>query len=329
MTTVVVRAVAHPRARARVLASTSASASASATATRAAVKVRRANESDVAAVANILSGAALEMASPPPLSSLKSYARLACAAAPEDELALVAELPDDELPTTSAPDVVGVVGVVGVLFDRELKPHEMRLDPSTAYVTNLAVSPRCRRRGAGLSLLRAAEDAARDAGFETVACRVEETNVAARAMYDGLGYDAHEPARIGKFRRLMAALYAGAGAAHFYDAVIGSGTLLKMAGAPAFAAMSETQRAAVVLWCAAGPAALASERLGGKTAAVVGLAFYGAVEVGLAAMCAKYYGASGGDAATGAVCVQAVVFVCYQLLAPRQAAGMLTIARKL
>ena len=62
MTTVVVRAVAHPRARARVLASTSASASASATATRAAVKVRRANESDVAAVANILSGAALEMA---------------------------------------------------------------------------------------------------------------------------------------------------------------------------------------------------------------------------------------------------------------------------
>jgi GNAT superfamily N-acetyltransferase len=139
------------------------------------------------------------MASPPPLSSLKSYARLACAAKPEDELALVAELPGDDASTSSR----DVVGVVGVLFDRELKPHEMRLDPSTAYVTNLAVSPRCRRRGAGLSLLRAAEDAARDAGFDTVACRVEETNVAARAMYDGLGYDAHEPARIGKFRCVL------------------------------------------------------------------------------------------------------------------------------
>ena len=99
-------------------------------------------------------------------------------------------------------------------------------------------------------------------------------------------------------------------------------------GALTWLGRAPTRRARVVVR-AAGPAALASERLGGKTAAVVGLAFYGAVEVGLAAMCAKYYSASGGDAATGAVCVQAVVFVCYQLLAPRQAAGMLTIARTL
>ena len=101
------------------------------------------------------------------------------------------------------------------------------------------------------------------------------------------------------FRRLMGGLYAAAGAAHFYDVLIGDSVLLQQAGLGPFSSLAPAAQAAALLWCASGPAALALSRRGGAWADV-GIAQYGVIEVGCAA-------AAGGSALDGALGVQAAV----------------------
>ena len=183
-------------------------------------------------------------------AALASYAREAVVASPREELALVAETAEDPLEPRE------VVGVVGVLMEDRLKPPEMRLGgENIAYVLNLAVAERARRRGVGKALLRAAERAAARAGFEEVACRVDGDNSVARGMYDRGGYRPVEPKKLVAFRKLMATLYGFAGVAHAVDLLVGPSALPAMVGAPAWGAMDPAQRFAAATWCATSVAA--------------------------------------------------------------------------
>lgn len=287
-----------------------------------AVSVRRMRPDDLPAVIEILADAS----DPAKVSAaaLASYAREAVVASPRDELALVAETSEGPLEPRE------VVGVVGVLLEDRLKPPEMRLGgENIAYVLNLAVAERARRKGVGKALLRAAERAAARAGFDEVACRVDGDNSVARGMYDRGGYRPVEPKKLVAFRKLMATLYGFAGVAHAADLLVGPSALPAMAGAPAWAAMDPAQRLAAATWCALGPAAAAAERSGPPAVAVAGLVAYGVFEVALAAACAAAFGAVGGDAATSAVAVQAVVFACYRVLAPGPRRGRVNLGKSL
>lgn len=253
-------------------------------------------------------------------SSLEIYAREACAAASEDQIALVAEASLSSSPLDSP--TTEVVGLVGLLLADDLKPAEMKLDgTSTGYVTNLAVDSKWRGGGVGTALLLAVEDAARRAACAEVACRVDENNVVARAMYEHRGYGAIEPKRLVAFRTLMGHLYGIAGVAHAADLLAGPSTLPALAGAPAFASMDATQKALALVWCALGPLAAAAGSAGSPKIAEAGLVVYGAYEVGLAASCAAAFGAVGGDAVTSATAVQVVVFGCYQWLSPTRSSS--------
>ena len=188
----------------------------------------------------------------------------------------------------------------------------------------------------GAALLLAAEDASAAAGCTCVACRVDETNVVARSMYSKRGYDdlplVVEPKKLVEFRELMGTLYGFAGLAHAVDLLAGPSQLAMTAGAPAFANMDATQKALALGWCAMGPLAAVAGRVGaGPKVAAAGLVAYGAYEVALAVACAAAFGAAGGDAVTGAVAVQAVVFGCYQFLSLKSSSsgGRLSLGKSL
>lgn len=57
-----------------------------------------------------------------------------------------------------------------------------------AYLSNLAVSPRARRRKVGLALLRRAEAVAVEWGCRSMALHVDPENEAAVRLYEGAGY---------------------------------------------------------------------------------------------------------------------------------------------
>ena len=266
-------------------------------------------------------------------ASLEIYAREACIARPEDQIALVAEASTSESPLDTPQ--TQVVGLVGLLLDDGLKPPEMKLDGCrTGYVTNLAVASPWRGEGVGGALLLAAEEACGRAGCETVACRVDETNVVARSMYAKRGYEDLstfvEPKALVDFRGLMGTLYGLAGAAHAADLLAGPSRLATIAGAPVFTSMDGTQKALAIGWGVMGPLATVAARVGTPAVARFGLVAYGAYEVALAAACAAAFGAVGGDAVTSAVAVQAVVFGCYKFLSPRTSMkGRLSLGKNL
>jgi ribosomal protein S18 acetylase RimI-like enzyme len=167
--------------------------------------VRPLRREDVPRVLHILNEAAEGEVS---ASSLEVYVRDACVALCGEQIALVAEASSSQSPLDTP--TKQVVGLVGLLLADELKPAAMKLDGARCgYVTNLAVASTTRREGVGTALLLAAEDAARRAGCVGVACRVDEDNVAARSMYDCVGYsrDAVEPKQLRDFRSLMGTLY--------------------------------------------------------------------------------------------------------------------------
>ncbi|GIL50197.1 hypothetical protein Vafri_6324 [Volvox africanus] len=65
----------------------------------------------------------------------------------------------------------------------------VNLPPSdAAYISNMAVDPRFRRRGVARALLAACEDVARGGGRSEVWLHVLEADEAARALYDGVGF---------------------------------------------------------------------------------------------------------------------------------------------
>jgi ribosomal protein S18 acetylase RimI-like enzyme len=76
------------------------------------------------------------------------------------------------------------VGFLLLLFDI---PDEVTLGRQ-AFVAYTAVEPFARGRGAGRTLMDAAEAAARARGLEYVSLMVTEENRAARALYDGAGF---------------------------------------------------------------------------------------------------------------------------------------------
>jgi ribosomal protein S18 acetylase RimI-like enzyme len=76
------------------------------------------------------------------------------------------------------------VGFLLMLYDL---PDEVTLTEQ-AFVAYTAVEPVARGRGIGRALLDAAESAARAAGLRYVSLMVTEDNVAARALYDGAGF---------------------------------------------------------------------------------------------------------------------------------------------
>ena len=57
-------------------------------------------------------------------------------------------------------------------------------------VTNIAVHPTARRNGYGRRVTQALLDGAREKGIQSVFLEVRESNVAARALYDSLGFRA-------------------------------------------------------------------------------------------------------------------------------------------
>ena len=121
----------------------------------------------------------VEAADPEKVSAaaLAAYALEASQAPATRETALVATL----APTPLDSSREQVVGVVGVLLSDDLFPAEMRIRGSdAAYVTNLAVASRARRRGVASRLLVEAERFASENGRSTVWCRVDDDNATAR-----------------------------------------------------------------------------------------------------------------------------------------------------
>ena len=320
------RGLMHPSPRPRVgsIGAGSPTTKARDSASAASLSVRPIRRGDLPSVLGILNEAADGEVS---ASSLEAYAREACAAAASDQLALVAERTTGGGSPLDTP-TIEVVGLVGLLLDDDLKPPEMRLDGTrVGYITNLAVASSARREGVGATLLLAAEHAAREAGCAGVACRVLKDNAPARSMYSKKGYDVVEPKPLVDFRALMGTLYGLSGVAHAADLLVGPSALPALAGAPVYAAMDPTQRALALAWCAMGPVALAAGKVGGPRMAIGGLVAYGVYEVALAAACAVTFGAAGGDAVTGAVGVQAVVFGCYMFLSPRSSRAQLSLGK--
>ena len=290
------------------------------------VTIRRAVPKDVPVVTRILVEAADGAVS---TQSLATYAREAAVVdelpgeTPE-QLALVAER---AFPTPSDPPKV--VGVVGLLLDDALKPTEMKLEKEVGYVTNLAVDGSARRSGIGAALLAAAESTAEHYGCVEVACRVDEGNDIALAMYDKNGYDALEPRKLRRFRRLMGRLYALAGVAHLLDLLVLDSVLPVTAGAPPWALMDPTQRLCAFAWCALGPIAWLCTAKGPPAVGDSALVAYGVLEVTLCVACAVAYGAVGGDAATGAVGVQVAVAGCALWMKPGRSPGRLSLGKEL
>tara|TARA_B110000305_G_scaffold228386_1_gene278094 strand:+ start:841 stop:1833 length:993 start_codon:yes stop_codon:yes gene_type:complete len=226
-------------------------------------------------------------------NALAVYALDASQARPTAEVALVASMAPSPLDTREE-----VVGVVGVLIDDVLKPREMRLSgANAAYVTNLAVASRARRKGIASDLLHEAEVFAKNAGCQTIWCRVDAGNTLARQMYERRGYAPREPVRLLRYRKTVATAYLVAGMAHFFDFVAGPSALPIAAGAPEFAAMSAAQQTLALLWCFTGPLAFFanvwSEKTNEPRIATAGLVVYGVFETSIAGLCAYVFGAKG------------------------------------
>jgi ribosomal protein S18 acetylase RimI-like enzyme len=81
-------------------------------------------------------------------------------------------------------DLEGPLGFILMLDDL---PDEVTGMPQ-GFIAYMAVEPDARRRGAGLALLRAAEDAAREKKLPFVALMVTEENAPARELYAHAGY---------------------------------------------------------------------------------------------------------------------------------------------
>ena len=70
--------------------------------------------------------------------------------------------------------LIGYIGMLTVL--------------DTADITNIAILPEYRRRGLAKDLFSALSDAARDKGVTRLQLEVRESNVAARSLYESLGF---------------------------------------------------------------------------------------------------------------------------------------------
>lgn len=91
-------------------------------------------------------------------------------------LAIVSE----ESPEPASDPAMPTEGLLGCLIARFLTPE--------CELENIAVSPAVRRRGIGRQLLEALQRAARETNCESVFLEVRESNRAARAFYETVGF---------------------------------------------------------------------------------------------------------------------------------------------
>jgi ribosomal protein S18 acetylase RimI-like enzyme len=99
--------------------------------------------------------------------------------------------------TAASDDALVAASSMAAAFELPLSPPEDggegyagggALDGRRAYVFNVCVAPHARRRGVARRLLVAAHASAARGGVEYVYCHVERANVAARGLYESLGY---------------------------------------------------------------------------------------------------------------------------------------------
>ncbi|CAN0147566.1 unnamed protein product, partial [Scytosiphon promiscuus] len=86
--------------------------------------------------------------------------------------------------------LVGFVDIDG----REKRPGQTGVRP---YLSDLAVANRCQRMGIGTELVKACEEACIGWGFDHMYLKVRVGNVAARKLYENLGYVVHSPSSFG------------------------------------------------------------------------------------------------------------------------------------
>lgn len=79
---------------------------------------------------------------------------------------------------------LGIDGEDGALAGVVLATHDGR----KGWINRLAVHPAYRRQGLALSLVRAAEDALRERGFEIFSALIEPGNEASVALFEAAGY---------------------------------------------------------------------------------------------------------------------------------------------
>ncbi len=91
--------------------------------------------------------------------------------------------------TTLHPDSAHSDEVIGTaeISQRPCETWQL-FPPKRAYLSNLAISPSHRRRGAAIQLLSTCESIARRWGFQTTYLHVMADNAAAQALYERAGY---------------------------------------------------------------------------------------------------------------------------------------------
>jgi ribosomal protein S18 acetylase RimI-like enzyme len=82
-----------------------------------------------------------------------------------------------------------IVGSLTLELDGRVNPDDDPLEAHRAHIRMLGVDPHAQGRGIGTALMRQAERHARKAGRTEMTLHTTERMVAARAMYDGLGYE--------------------------------------------------------------------------------------------------------------------------------------------
>lgn len=65
-------------------------------------------------------------------------------------------------------------------------------DTRKGWINRLAIDPEYRRQGYGEQLVQAAEAALHEAGLKLIAAFIEEGNAASLALFEKLGYAAHQ-----------------------------------------------------------------------------------------------------------------------------------------
>lgn len=142
----------------------------------ASVFVRRATEIDMAAAGRLLHAFNREFAEPaPPPEALAD--RLRQLVAGGDTIVLLARGPD--------PVGVAVLRLRGAIWSSGLE----------CYLAELYVTPEQRRRGIGRALMEAAIREARERGAETMDIGVDEPDLAARRLYESVGFTNRTSAR--------------------------------------------------------------------------------------------------------------------------------------
>ncbi len=135
----------------------------------AAAKIRRAGAADAPDVGRLLDAFNREFDEPTPGPEVLS-GRMLGLIARDDLIVLLAG---------EGPDAVAVLRLRPSIWTEALE----------CYLAELYVAPRQRRRGLGRGLMMAAMEAAREAGADFMDLGTAEDDLAARALYESLGFD--------------------------------------------------------------------------------------------------------------------------------------------